>query len=194
MILTFVSIISTPKLKEESFTFPQLKNVFPHIQNINVKELVLYSKFEEGRYIVFPNDTSSLCDVLEQKITLEDGRQFFRNVDIRYDDTKHDNTTHYNVYLKTSYPEANKKKLHNLEKCHNIRIQENECQALHIIISSCGKSIRRTIVFLPRSIDKEYYEKQTEFFRKVKEGKLTKSEENKFKKQFDLYSDYLDRE
>ena len=190
---TFVSVYFVPNNKEERFQFKNLKNVFPFISNAKVKSKIFFSESQdELKYIPLETDKCLTCVVVGQKIILEDGREFIRKVNIRYDDTKHGETrTHLNIYLWTIYPKANKTKEHKLKMTHMLNIKNRGIQTLHVLLSTPGSSISRSVVVLPTLQDKKYHQKQNYFLDKLKSKKLTKKDELKFRKEFKAYSNYI---
>ena len=190
---TFVSVYFVPNKKEERFNFKDLKEVFPFISEVKIKSKTFFSKFkEELNYIPIEINKCLICGVVGQKIISDDGREFIREVNIRYDDTQHNGTeTHLNLDLWTKYPNANNTKEHKLKETHMLNIKRRGIQTLHVVLSTPGSSIRRSVVILPTPQDQKYHQKENQFLDKLKNKKLTEKEKLEFKKEFDSYSNYI---
>lgn len=134
---TFVSVLFLPHKKEERYQFEPLDKVFPLIKSSEIKSKEFFSKFgEELKYIMLQPDKSSQLGIVGQKLILDDGREFIRRVDIRYDDSKHGGMkSHLNLYLLTIYLNANKTKKHKLKQTHILFFKNKGIQTLHILLS-----------------------------------------------------------
>lgn len=190
---TFVSVYFVPNKKEERFNFPSLKEAFPFINSVKIKSMKFFSEFnDELKYIPLEIGKCSVCGVVGQRIISEEGTEFIRKVNIRYDDTRHDETkTHLNLDLLTIYPNANKNKKHHLKQTHLLNIKNKGIQTIHVLLQIPGSSVRRSVVVLPTLQDKKYHQKQNKFLDKLKSKKLTQKDEITFRKESDAYSNYI---
>ena len=180
---TAVSVYFLPNKKAERFEFPTIKEAFPFINGVKIKSRHFFSEFrDELKYVPLEIGKCSLCGVVGQKIISEDGREFIRKVNIRYDDTGHNKSpTHLNLDLLTIYLNANKKKNHQLQQTHLLNIKEKGIQTLHLLLQIPGSSVRRSVVVLPTLQDKTYHQKQYKFLEKLKSWQKKESGQEKIK-------------
>jgi len=86
---------------------------------------------------------------------------------------------------------TNKTKEHKLKETHSLKIKKRGIQTLHVVLSTLGSSIRRSVIILPTFQDQEYHQKEIQFLNKLKDRKLTEKDKLEFKKEFDTYCNYI---
>ncbi|MBI3027144.1 hypothetical protein HYY70_03445 [Candidatus Woesearchaeota archaeon] len=189
---TFVAVYFVPSGKKERFAFPDLNEIFQGVRIGKLTHKRFFSKFDEEKYLeVYPNERK-LFGVVKQELISDEEKEFTREVNIRYDGSKHDNTeTHLNLDLITRYTQANEKQKHFLKETHQLFLKNKGIQALHILLSTPGSSVQRTVVFLPTLKDRTYHEKQNIFLQKLKSKRLNAQDEANFKKEVKSYAKYI---
>jgi len=180
---------------EERFVFPDLIKIFK-VKEGEIEDYNLRSHFPRG-FNNLEMHSRKPFGWLKQDITFKDGRKFSRIVNVRWDASGHGkHGPHLNIDLISTYhrPSDKNEECPKLKECHLIEIGKIGSQPIHILLSVPGESIRETVILLPTSEDKEYIKKENEFLTKMRQKKLTKKNEIKFKKTFDNHVELLEKE
>jgi hypothetical protein len=196
MLITTITVLDVFNKSKYSIQLKSLQEDFPNTKIGEIKKQEFYDLFPQtSNYIEFKEKISEELGIVGQKIILKDGRIFFRDIYVRADDSGHKNTElHINIYFFSRDHQTGKKKKHNLKNCHFIKVGTAGSKPIHILLSSQGKAIRRTILILSSKQDQKYHKEEHQFLKKIKEGKISKIDQRTFNKNFNSYVKYLQKE
>jgi len=191
--MTRVSIINQKTKHKEARKFPPIEEAFPYLKNVNIVEKKLYSSFPTG-YVAMSGLESKPFASGGQLLKDDKGNEYSRNLYVRWDTTHHNGEPdHLNIFLiNRDHQTRREVETKLMDKSHFIKPGELP-NTIFVSILDAGEQITQPLVFLPKDEDREYNEKQRQFFQKMKSGKLTKDDEEKFKKEFDKYADSLQK-
>lgn len=172
---------------KDSFSLTELKT--------KAVELVLdtHGKKHETYYPILQNKIT-FYGTIKQLVTTEDNKHFSRELQIRVDDTHHnDYDLHINITLIDRYVEANKTRKQDLGEFHVKHIQPSSGGMFSVSMIMPGRTITLPVVCFIDGEDLEFHKKQQDFLRKLKKGKLSKEDELEFETAFDSYSKTIRR-
>ena len=176
----------------QTFQFPRLDECFKFrdTNNIKISSRDITIEFA-SEYIETLQDKITKIGKVIENVELIDGRKFKRELNVRIDDTHHNDTnTHLNIDAITSSinKHDNHKKL--LGEFHFVNISPI-AYAIYITMVWPGKILHQPIVIFPSKIDKNYHEAERVYLEKLKEANITENEKIKFKQIFDDYVKYI---
>lgn len=195
---TQINILDTDRkeIKELRRELPDLKDVFS-LKELKVKDTNLYVDWhdkKDEKYYPIIAGKNNLYATIKLLVTTKDNKHFCRELQIRVDDTHHnDSNLHINLNLRDRYIEINKKEEIKLGEFHTKDIRPQPHGIHYVGMSMPGKCIILPVICFIDNADLNYHKEQEKFFNKLKAGKLTKEDEVNFKKIFDTYSKALQK-
>lgn len=191
---TYVTILDTTDGHNElKKLLPDLKDVFELKEELKIKEIELVLDPHGKEYEAYYPIQKSKCvryGTIKQLVTTDDDKHFSRELIIRIDDTHHNNyDLHINLNLIDRYIDAaDWTKTHELGEYHLKYVKPLTEGMLYVSMRIPGKALMLPVVCLVDIDDLEYHKKQQEFFRKLRDGKLSVEDELEFEKVFNSYS------
>ncbi len=174
--------------KEDVIEFPPLNKDFPLRGPIEIVESRLYNSFPAG--LVSAPSTRPFASG-GQILIDTNGNEYSRNVYFSWQpEGHHDKPPHLNVYLISKDKEMGRHKETKLTECHDI-YPDKLPKTVQLVIHEGGEIIQQPLVFLPKQEDREYIQKQEEFLKKLREGKMTKEMEEEWRIAFNKYAESL---
>lgn len=198
-IRTWVCVVDTTagKLKKHVEQLPDLKDVFSLQGELKIKECQLFCDThgnKEETDTPLKMGQSNRYATFKQVITTEDNRHFSRELQVRIDDSHHnDYDLHINLDLIDKYKEAHVKKEHELGEFHLKFVKPYSGGMFSVSMNVPGKGMRLPVVCLIDKEDMKYHKKHQEYLKKFREGKLSNEDRLEFENIFHSYSKIIQK-
>lgn len=194
---TWICVVDTiaGKLKKHVEILPDLKAVFSLQNELKIKETQLLLDTQgnkEETYIPLKMGQNNDYAIFKQLITTEDDQHFSRKLQVRIDDTHHnDLPLHINLNLLDRYEEAHWNEEHELGEFHVKYVKPYSGGMFSVSMNTVGRGIRVPVICLINDEDYNYHKKEQEFLKKTREGKLSKEDVMDYETVFHSYSETI---